>query len=151
MRNAPNNVQHHIRESVKVNLVPLDTGDNALEETVYRPIFMTRHEVTPYDLHACHWLKNSDEVILKFKDRELKTDCSMFDQENFILKYLSVDGGNLIESNSGNLDQSFVTFLTKVNSTFNLHVFYKNISKQKLKSRDVSLLACKNQFTSERI
>ena len=34
-------------------------------------------------------------------------DWSMFHQENFILKYLSVDWKNSNESNNGNVDQSF--------------------------------------------
>ena len=52
--------------------MPRDTGDNVLEETVCRAIFLTGNEVTPDDLHACYRLKNKDTVILKFKDRKLK-------------------------------------------------------------------------------
>ena len=43
-------------------------------------------------------------------------DCSKFDQENFILGYLSVDSEYLIKSNNENVDPSFVSFLTKLNS-----------------------------------
>ena len=64
--------QYHQRESLEVNLVPHDIGDNVLEETVCRAISLTGYEVTPDDLHACHQLKNKDRVILKFKDRKLK-------------------------------------------------------------------------------
>ena len=52
--------------------MPHDIGDNVLEETVCRAISLTGHEFTPDDLHTCHWLKNNDRVILKFKDRKLK-------------------------------------------------------------------------------
>ena len=52
--------------------MPRDIGDNVLEETVYRNISLTGHEVTPDDLHACRRLKNKDRVILKFKDKKLK-------------------------------------------------------------------------------
>ena len=63
-------------------------------------------------------------------------DWSKFDQKNFILDYLSVDWENLIKSNCGNVDQSFVSFLTKFNSILDLCSLLKKISKQKLKFRN---------------
>ena len=63
-------------------------------------------------------------------------DWSKFDQENFVLDYLSVDWENLIKSNCGNVDQSFVSFLTKFNSILDLCSLLKKISKQKLKFRN---------------
>ena len=60
-------------------------------------------------------------------------DCSKFDQENFVLDYLSADWENLIELNCGNVDQSFASFLFKFNSILDLYAPLKNISKQKLK------------------
>ena len=71
-RHAVRNTQYHRRESLEVNPVPRDIGNNVLEETVCRAISLTGHEVTPDDLHACHRPKNKDRVILKFKDRKLK-------------------------------------------------------------------------------
>ena len=47
-------------------------GDNVLNETVCRAIFLTGHDVTLDDLHACHRLKNKARVISKFKERKLK-------------------------------------------------------------------------------
>ena len=70
--NAVNSAQYHRRQSLEINPVPRDIGNNVLEETVCRAISLTGHEVTPDDLHACHWLKNKDRVILKLNDRELK-------------------------------------------------------------------------------
>ena len=63
-------------------------------------------------------------------------DWSKFDQEKFILDYLSVDWENLIKSNYGNVDQSFVSFLAKHNSILDLYAPLKKISKQKLKFRN---------------
>ena len=60
-RNAVNNAQYHQRESLEVNPVPSDIGDNVLEETVCRAISLTGHEVTPDDLHAYHRLKTRTE------------------------------------------------------------------------------------------
>ena len=42
-------------------------------------------------------------------------DWSKFGLENFILDYLSVDWENLIKSVNRNVDQSFISFLTKFN------------------------------------
>ena len=63
-------------------------------------------------------------------------DWSKFDQENFILDYLSVDWENLIKSYCGNVDQSFVSFLAMFNSILDLYASLKKISKQKLKFRN---------------
>ena len=73
-QNTVSNAQYHQTESLEVNLLPHDIGDNALEKTVCRAISLTENEVTSDDLQGCHWLKNTGRVILKFKDRNLK--CS---------------------------------------------------------------------------
>ena len=67
-------------------------------------------------------------------------DWSKFDQENFVLDYLSVDWENLIKSNCGNVDQSFVSFLFKFNSILDMHAPLKKISKQKLKFINKALI-----------
>ena len=54
----------------------------------------------------------------------------MFDQKNFILDDLSVDW------EIGNVDQSFVSFLTKFNSILDWYVLLKKISERKLKFRN---------------
>ena len=46
-RNAVNNAQYHRKESLEVNPVPRDIGDNVLEETVCKAISLTGHKVTP--------------------------------------------------------------------------------------------------------
>ena len=48
-------------------------------------------------------------------------DWFKFDKENLIVDYLSVDLENLIKSNNGNVDQSFVSFLTKFSSILDLY------------------------------
>ena len=71
-RNVVKNTQYHRRESLKVNPVSRDIGDNVVKETVCRAISLTGLELTPDDFHACHRLKNRKRKILKFKDRKLK-------------------------------------------------------------------------------
>ena len=56
-------------------------------------------------------------------------DWSKFDQENFILDYLSVDSENVIKSHCGNVDESFVSFLANFNSILDLYAHLKKISK----------------------
>ena len=71
-QNSANKAQYHRRESLEVNPVLQDIGDNVLEETVCRVILPNEHEVTPDDLHACYQLKNKDRIISKFRDKRLK-------------------------------------------------------------------------------
>ena len=71
-RSTVNNAQYHGRESLEVNLITRDIGDNVLEETLCRAISLTGHEVTPDDLHECYRLKNKYRVISKLRDRKLK-------------------------------------------------------------------------------
>ena len=59
-QNAVNSVQYHRRQSLEVNPVLREFGNNILEETVCRAISLTGHEVTPDDLHTCHRLKHKD-------------------------------------------------------------------------------------------
>ena len=70
------------------------------------------------------------------KSNMFERDWSKFDQENFILDYLSVDWDNLITSNNGNVDQSFISFLIKFNSILDSYAPLKKIYKQKLKFRN---------------
>ena len=71
-RNAVNNSQYHWRESLELNPVHCDIGDNVLEEKVCRAISLTRHGVDLDDLHACHRLKSKDRVVLNLKKIKLK-------------------------------------------------------------------------------
>ena len=75
---------------------------------------------------------NPSSTKLKIFEREMPK----FNQEDFILDYLSVDWENFIESNNRNVDQSSVSFLTKLNSILDLFVPLKKISKQKLQFRN---------------
>ena len=63
-------------------------------------------------------------------------DWSKFDQNNLIFDCLSGDWGNLIKSNNENVDQLFVSFLTKFNSIVDLYTPLKKLSRQKLKFKN---------------
>ena len=69
-RNAVNNAQYHSHESLEINPVPASIGDDVLDSSVCRALFLTGHEVKPDNLQACHCLKKKDTVIIKFKCRK---------------------------------------------------------------------------------
>ena len=61
---------HNHRESLEINPVPTSIDDNVLENSIYRALLLTGHQVKPDDLQACHCLKKKDTVIIKFKCRK---------------------------------------------------------------------------------
>ena len=71
-RNALTNAQHHRRESVEENPVPPSISDEELEVNICKALSITRLEVQPDDLQACHRLKRKESVIVKCKCRNLK-------------------------------------------------------------------------------
>ena len=71
-RNAVTNSQYSRRETIELNPVPAEIQDGVLEESVCKALSLTGVNVVPEDLHACHRMKRSDRVILKFKCRKQK-------------------------------------------------------------------------------
>ena len=47
--------------------MPADITEDVLEENICKALSLTRVNVVPNDLHACHQMKRSDRVIVKFK------------------------------------------------------------------------------------
>ena len=71
-RNAVGSSQYSRRETIELNPVPTDITEDALEENVCKSLSLTGVNVVPNDLHACHQMKRSDRVIVKFKCRKQK-------------------------------------------------------------------------------
>ena len=71
-RNAVASSQYSRRETIELNPVPADITEDALEENVCKALSLTGVNVVPNDLHACHRMKRSDRVIVKFKCRKQK-------------------------------------------------------------------------------
>ena len=94
-------------------------------------ITATISDYLPQYLIAPNIFSNPTSTKLNIFER----DWFNFDQENVILDYLSVDWENLIKSINGNVDQSFVSFMTKFNSMLDLYAPLKKVFKQKLKFR----------------
>ena len=72
-RNAVINSQYSRREAIELNAVPIEIHEDLLEESICRALSLTRVNVVPEDLQACHRMKRSDRVIVKFKCRKAKT------------------------------------------------------------------------------
>ena len=71
-RNAVTNSQYSRREAIELNAVPIEIHEDLLEESICRALSLTRVNVVPEDLQACHRMKRSDRVIVKFKCRKQK-------------------------------------------------------------------------------
>ena len=69
---AVTNSQYSRREPIEVNPVPAEIQDNVLEASACKALSLTRVNVALKDLHACHRMKRSDQVIIKFKCRKQK-------------------------------------------------------------------------------
>ena len=65
-RNAVSILQYCRRET----LVIIYFTDNILEETVYHALSLTGINVSPDQLHSCHWLNKKDQVIVEFNCRK---------------------------------------------------------------------------------
>ena len=55
---------------MELNPVPAEIHEDVLEESVSKALSLTGVNVVPEDLHACHRMKKSNRVIVKFKCRK---------------------------------------------------------------------------------
>ena len=67
-----NNAQYLRKEMIEISPVPLQVSNNELEGLVCKALSLTENEAYPDHLEACHHLKKKENVIIKFKTRELK-------------------------------------------------------------------------------
>ena len=71
-RNVVTNSQYSRQEKIKLNPVPAEIHEDVLEESICKALSQTGVNVFPGDLQACHRMKRSDRVIVKFKCRKQK-------------------------------------------------------------------------------
>ena len=106
-RNAVTNSQYSRRETIEVNPVPAEIQDDVLEASVCKALSLTGVTVAPGDLHACHRMKRSDRVIIKFKCRKQKQSV-MYKRKNLGTKSLELSNlkfsGRLFVSESMSLE-----------------------------------------------
>ena len=79
--NAVTNSQYSRRETIELNPVPADITEDVLEENICKALSLTGVNVVPNDLHACHRMKRTDRVIVKFKCRKQKNSV-MYKRKN---------------------------------------------------------------------
>ena len=65
-RNVVTNSQYSRQEKIKLNPVPAEIHEDVLEESICKALSQTGVNVFPGDLQACHRMKRSDRVIVKF-------------------------------------------------------------------------------------
>ena len=80
-RNAVTNSQYSRRETIELNPMPADITEDVLEESICKALSLTGVNVVPNDLHACHRMKRTDRVIVKFKCRKQKNSV-MYKRKN---------------------------------------------------------------------
>ena len=71
-RNTVMNSQYSRRETIELNPVPAEIHQDVLEDSICKALSLTGVNVVPEDLQACHRMKRSDRVIVKFKCRKQK-------------------------------------------------------------------------------
>ena len=81
-RNVVTNTQYHRQDSVEVNPVPPSITNEEHELNICQALSLTRHEIKPDDLQACHRLNKKESVILKFKCNKLKNKV-LANRKNF--------------------------------------------------------------------
>ena len=66
-RNTVTNSQYSRRETIELNPVPAEIHEDVLEDSICKALSLTGVNVVPVGLQACHQMKRSDRVIVKFK------------------------------------------------------------------------------------
>ena len=76
--------------------MPADITEDVLEENICKALSLTGVNVVPNDLHACHRMKRSDKVIVKFKCCKQKNyvmyKCKILGNKSQELKNLKFSG-----------------------------------------------------------
>ena len=118
--------------------MPAEIQDDVLEASVCKVLSLTGVTVAPEDLHACHRMKRSDRVIIKFKCRKQKQsvmykhrNLGTKSQELLNLKF----SGRLFVSESMSLEnQQFAYKCQQLKSARKIHStwFFNNVVNVKL-------------------
>ena len=66
-RNAVTNSQYSRWETIELNPVPAEIHEDVLEDSICKALSLTGVNVVPEDLQACHRMKRSKRVTVKFK------------------------------------------------------------------------------------
>ena len=70
--NAVTNSQYSRQETIELKPLPAEINEDVLEDSNCKALSLTGVNILPEDLQACHGMKKSDRVIVKFKCRKQK-------------------------------------------------------------------------------
>ena len=137
-RNAVTNSQYSRRETIELNPVPAEIHDDVLEENVCKALSLTGVNVVPEDLQACHRMKRSDRVILKFKCRKQKQSL-IYKRKNLATKSqeltnLKFSGRLFVSESMSHENQQLAYKCRQLKSARKIHStwFFNNVVNIKL-------------------
>ena len=64
--NAVTDSQYSRWETIELTPVPAEIHEDVLEDSIRKALSLTGVNIAPEDLQACHRMKRSDRVIVKF-------------------------------------------------------------------------------------
>ena len=137
-RSAVTNSQYSRRETIELNPVPAEIHDDVLEENVCKALSLTGVNVVPEDLQACHRMKRSDRVILKFKCRKQKQSL-IYKRKNLATKSqeltnLKFSGRLFVSESMSHENQQLAYKCRQLKSARKIHStwFFNNVVNMKL-------------------
>ena len=137
-RNAVTNSQYSRRETIELNPVPADITEDVLEENICKALSLTGVNVVPNDLHACHRMKRTDRVIVKFKCRKQKNSV-MYKRKNLgnksqELNNLKFSGRLFVSESMSHENQQLPCKCRQLKSAQKIHStwFFNNVVNLKL-------------------
>ena len=137
-RNAVTNSQYSRRETIELNPMPADITEDVLEESICKALSLTGVNVVPNDLHACHRMKRSDRVIVKFKCCKQKNSvmykCKNLGNKSQELKNLKFSGRVFVSESMSHDNQQLVYKCRQLKSACKIHStwFFNNVVNLKL-------------------
>ena len=137
-RNAVTNSQYSRIEIIELNTMPADITEDVLEENTCKALLLTGVNVVPNDLQACHRMKRSDRVIVKFKCCKQKNSvmykCKNLGNKSQELKNLKFSGRVFVSESMSHDNQQLVYKCRQLKSACKIHStwFFNNVVNLKL-------------------
>ena len=136
--NAVKNPQYSRRETIELNPVFAGITEDILEENICKALSLTGVNVVPNDLHACHRMKRTDRVIVKFKCRKQKNSV-MYKRKNLgnksqELNNLKFSGRLFVSESMSHENQQLAYKCRQLKSARKIHStwFFNNVVNLKL-------------------
>ena len=123
--NAVTNSQYSKREKIELNPVPAEIHEDVLEDSICKALSLTGVNVVPEDLQACHRMKRSDRVTVKFKCHKQKQSL-MYKRKNLCTKSqelinLKFSGRFFVSESVSHENQQFVYKCRQLKSARKIH------------------------------